>query len=104
LNPLHPRTICNKFDWIWQAGSGGEDFKNFQCMFIREGRSRSLNKLGTPSPKDNLCQVWLKLALWFWRRSWKCKSLQTNGQTTDSERSEKFTWTFSSGELIKKTN
>jgi hypothetical protein len=38
-------------------------------------------------PKDDLCQLWLKLAQWFWRRSWKCKSLtdrhQTDGQTDD---------------------
>ena len=27
-----------------------------------------LNKLESPSSKDALCQVWLKLALWFWRR------------------------------------
>jgi hypothetical protein len=27
-----------------------------------------LNKLDLPSPKDNLYQVWLKLACWFWRR------------------------------------
>ena len=27
-----------------------------------------LNKLESPSPKDALCQVWLKMALWFWRR------------------------------------
>ena len=27
-----------------------------------------LNKLETPSPKDDLCQVWLKMAQWFWRR------------------------------------
>ena len=26
------------------------------------------NKLESPSPKDALCQVWLKLAQWFWRR------------------------------------
>ena len=26
-----------------------------------------LNKLESPSPKDALCQVWLKLAQWFWR-------------------------------------
>ena len=25
------------------------------------------NKLEFPSPKDALCQVWLKLAQWFWR-------------------------------------
>ena len=27
-----------------------------------------LNKLESPSPRDTLCQVWLKLAQWFWRR------------------------------------
>jgi hypothetical protein len=28
-----------------------------------------LNKLDFPSSKDNLYQVWLILACWFWRRS-----------------------------------
>ena len=28
----------------------------------------NLNKFESPSPKDALCQVWLKLAQWFWRR------------------------------------
>ena len=27
-----------------------------------------LNKLKSPSPKDALCQDWLKLVQWFWRR------------------------------------
>ena len=27
-----------------------------------------LNKLESHSPKEVLCQVWLKLAQWFWRR------------------------------------
>jgi hypothetical protein len=26
-----------------------------------------LKKLESPFPKDDLCQVWLKLAQWFWR-------------------------------------
>ena len=30
--------------------------------------SSSLKKLESPSPKDALCQDWLKLAQWFWRR------------------------------------
>jgi hypothetical protein len=30
-----------------------------------------LNKLEFPSPKDNLYQVWLNLAGWFWRRFFK---------------------------------
>ena len=45
-----------------------------------------LNKLESPSPKDALCQVWLKLAHWFWRRRWKCEKFtdgQTDGQKTD---------------------
>ena len=27
--------------------------------------------------KNVLCQVWLKLATWFWRRRWKCEKLST---------------------------
>ena len=27
-----------------------------------------LNTLESPSQKDALCQIWLKLALWFWRK------------------------------------
>ena len=27
-----------------------------------------LKKLESPSPKDAFCQVWLKLAQWFWRK------------------------------------
>jgi hypothetical protein len=53
-------------------------FKNFQCIFtlslvspLGEGQSLPLNefeKFESPSSKEDLCQVWLKLALWFWRR------------------------------------
>ena len=28
-----------------------------------------MNKLEFPIPKDKLCIIWLKLAQWFWRRS-----------------------------------
>jgi hypothetical protein len=31
-------------------------------------RGYPLSKLESSSPKDDLCQVWLKLAQWFWRR------------------------------------
>ena len=41
-------------------------------------------------PKDDLCQLWLKLAKRFWKISWKCKSLtdrhQTDGQTDDGQK------------------
>jgi hypothetical protein len=49
--------------------------KNFQCIFtllqllpLREGQSIPLNKLESPSSKDDLYQVWLRLAKWFWRK------------------------------------
>jgi hypothetical protein len=48
---------------------------------LEKGNPLHFNKLESPPPKDDLCQVWLKLAQWFWRRSPKCKSLQTDGQT-----------------------
>ena len=35
---------------------------------IEEDLALYLNKLKFPSPKDNLYQVWLNLACWFWRR------------------------------------
>ena len=41
-----------------------------------------LNKLEFPSAKDDLCQVWLKLAMWFWRRRWKCEKF-TDWRTDD---------------------
>ena len=70
--------------------------------------ARHLNKLESPSPKDALCQVWLKLAQWFWRRRWKCEKFtdrQTDGQTdgrTDGRTDRQRTTgdqKFSSGEL-----
>jgi hypothetical protein len=128
LNPLHPRIICNKFDWFWPAGSGEEDFQKFSVysfsllsplgnglspsfeqiwiLFTLGQFVLSLVKIGLvvlekifkwpypiftflwlsplwrgpdplfekkkqlefPSPKDNLYQVWFSLACWFWRR------------------------------------
>jgi hypothetical protein len=35
---------------------------------LEKGYPLPLNKLEFPLSKDNLCQVWLKLAHWFWRR------------------------------------
>ena len=76
LNPLHPRMLCAKFGWKWPSGSGDEDFL-ISSMFFRYFEIISpwkgagaviLNKLESPSPKDALCQGWLKLAQWFWRR------------------------------------
>jgi hypothetical protein len=52
-------------------------FKNFECMFtlsllspLGDGQSPSFEQTGNPlPPKDDLCQVCLKLAKWFWKRS-----------------------------------
>ena len=38
---------------------------------LGKGRAIHLNKLEPPSPKDALCQVWLKFAQWFWKGRWK---------------------------------
>ena len=38
---------------------------------FEKGVAQHLNRLESPSPKDALCQVWLKLAKWFLRRSRK---------------------------------
>ena len=35
---------------------------------LKKSRALHLNKLESSSPQDALCHVWLKLALWFWRR------------------------------------
>ena len=58
--------------WFWRR-----DFFIISSMYFRYfcnnlplemGWVLHLNKLQFPSPKDALCQVWLKLAQWLWRR------------------------------------
>ena len=84
--------------WFWRRR-----FFNFVNVFslfrnylpLEKGGALHLNKLESPSPKDALCQVWLKLAQWFWRRRWKCEKFtdrrtdrrtdgRTDRQTTDA--------------------
>jgi hypothetical protein len=73
------------------------------CLPLGKGVVHHLYNSESSLPKDDLCQLWSKLAQRIWRKSWKCKSLtdrrQTDRQTTDKRRSEKLTWAFSSGEL-----
>ena len=45
----------------------------------------SFEQTWIPSSKDVLCQVWLKLVQWVWRRPWKC---------------EKFTTTIDNGKIL----
>ena len=79
LNPIHPRILCAKFGWNWPSGSG-EDFSNSSMYFnyfvitylpLVRGLALHLNKLESPLPRNALCQVWLKLAQWFWRRNFQ---------------------------------
>ena len=76
LNPLHQKMICAKFGWNWPHDSGGEDFFLIcQSIFtilelspFGTRRGPAFEKLEFPSPIDDLCQVWLELTQWFWRR------------------------------------
>ena len=64
--------LCAKFGWNWSSG-----FLKFFNVFLlfpnylpleKDGPLHS-NKLEFPLPKNALCQVFLKLAKWFLRRS-----------------------------------
>ena len=69
LHPLQQRMLSDKIVWHWLSGSGGEDFLNFVNVFSLFPNYLPLEKVrALHSPKDVLCQVWLKLAQWFWRR------------------------------------
>ena len=64
--------------WFWRIR-----FLNFVNVFslfrnyppLEKGRALHLNKLESPSPKDALCQDWLKLAQWFWRKDFLISSM-----------------------------
>jgi hypothetical protein len=69
--------------WFWRRF-----LKNFSVFLLfrdylplEKGYPFRLNNFECPLPKDDLRQVWLKLVQRFWRRSRKCKSLQTDRQT-----------------------
>ena len=57
--------------WFWRRR-----FFNFVNVFslirnylpLEKGGALHLNKLESPLPKNALCEVWLKLDHWFWRR------------------------------------
>ena len=56
-------------------------FRNYLPM--EKGMAHLLQKLESPLSKDALCQVWLKLTKWFWRK-WKCEKFK--GRWTDRRR------------------
>ena len=82
LNPLHPRCIVPSLIDIGQVVLE-KIFINFVNVFslfrnylpLEKDRALHLKTLKSPSPKDVLSQIWLKLAQLFWRR-WNVKSLR----------------------------
>ena len=75
LNLLHPTMLCANFCWNWPIGCC---FVNVFSLFpnyllLEKGVTLYLNKFESLSSKDDLFQVWLNLALWFWKRRWKCE-------------------------------
>jgi hypothetical protein len=89
---LHQRIICTKFDWIWSAGSGEEDLKKKnQCIFyisllspLGEELSPSFEQTWIPSTEGWFVPL-VKIGPVLWKRSRKCKSLQTDGRRTTSD-------------------
>ena len=74
LNPLYPGILYAKFGWNWpRVLEKILKSCHFFLLFpnylpFRSGVALRLNKNAPLSPRDTLCQVWLKLAQWFWRR------------------------------------
>ena len=71
---LHPGMFSAKFSWNWSSGSGEENLyisSIYFCYFIfispQKARDPSIWKKKESSlPQIVLCQVWYKLARWFW--------------------------------------
>ena len=75
LNPCHPRMLVPRLVEMaqWFRRRGFFNFVNVFSLFrnylpLKKGGGLHLNKLESSSPKDAFCQVWMKLAQWFWRR------------------------------------
>ena len=74
-NPLPPRILVAKSGWNCPSDSEEEYFKISSMFFryfviisLRNGRGIYFKKLESPSRKNALCQILMKLAQWFWRR------------------------------------
>ena len=75
MNPYHPRMFVQRLIEIGSVVLEKKILKFRLCIFsiknyllLEKGRALHLNKLESPSPKDALSQVWLKLTKWFWRK------------------------------------
>ena len=71
LNLHYVKKLPCKFELFWQVVLEKKIFQFLHfCDYFpfEEDLVLHLNKLEFPSPKNDLYQVWLKLACWFWRR------------------------------------
>jgi hypothetical protein len=75
--------------WFWRRFLKIFSVILFFCYYLplERGNPLHLKKLESPLLKDDLCQIWLKLVQWFWRRSRKWKSLQTDGRRAKDQNS-----------------
>jgi hypothetical protein len=112
LNSLYLRMICTIEVWLklafWfpikRVLETFSEFLLFCSYHLLLGKRVVLHLYNSefPMPKDDLYQVWLKLAQQFWR-SRKCKCLtDRQDRQMDNRQSLKLTWDFSSGELKNK--
>jgi hypothetical protein len=88
LNSLYPSIILPGLIEIGPVVMEKIFFFNFSVFLLfpyylplEKGVSLQLIRVESPSPKSDLCQVWLKLTQWFWRRGRRYKSLQTDRRT-----------------------
>ena len=71
-----PKINCTMFGWNYRSSSGGAEFLislNVFSLFrnylpLKKGGALHLNRLEFLLSKNALCQVWLKLTQWFWRK------------------------------------
>ena len=73
LTPLQPSMLCLNFGCNWPNKSGNF-YLNIAHVFFSYFSPWKMvwsfiwKKLESSPPKDDLYQVWFKLAVWFWRR------------------------------------
>ena len=80
LNLLYPKMLCAKFGWNLRAVLKKIKIVQYIFAFLllspaTKGGALYWNNLESPSPKDALCKVWLKLAMRFWRRMFQNSSI-----------------------------
>ena len=59
-------------------------FRHYVIIYPRKRACMALNELESPLAKDALCEVWLKLAQWFWWW-WNVFRRTERGQTDDGQ-------------------